>query len=123
MRNASTTNCCDTLTYAHQPDSFKLKFQRIPRPCLFHQKSSHIQDYASRYGIHFPGARSKIKNSTSYNHHNAEGLPDESLNEARISRLCCQKMPNWSRGCMRSTQSSPPRKNTSPFQKLRIASN
>ena len=42
---------------AESLDSFKRKLQRIPRLVCLSHNTSHKQDYASRYGIHFPGAR------------------------------------------------------------------
>ncbi len=56
-----TQNRCggrNALTGTDQSDCFKLEFQRVPRPVCLSHNISHEQDYASRFGIHFPGARS-----------------------------------------------------------------
>jgi dTDP-4-amino-4,6-dideoxygalactose transaminase len=45
-------------TRPNQSDRFQLKFQRVPRPACLSHNTSHKQDYASRYGTHFPGVRS-----------------------------------------------------------------
>ena len=49
-----------TLSRTDASDCFQLKFQRIPRPVCLSYNTSHKQDYASRYGIHFPGARTQF---------------------------------------------------------------
>jgi hypothetical protein len=64
-----TKNRCGgryALSCTNQSNRFKLKFQRVPRPaCLFHN-TSHQQDYASRYGIRFPGVRSLTATGIEY---------------------------------------------------------
>ena len=49
----------NALAGTNKSESFQLEFQRVPRPVCLSHNTSHEQDYASRYGIHFSGARSK----------------------------------------------------------------
>jgi hypothetical protein len=56
-----TQNRCggrNALAGTDQSFCFKLEFQRVLRPVCLSHNTSHEQDYASRYGIHFTGARS-----------------------------------------------------------------